>query len=73
MKVCHRRYTFSAAMTIATGQASAFTQNGFANEPIFSASFVNMQSLELMAIGHMIADFIAIIGTVDAVLGDSDR
>jgi NADH-quinone oxidoreductase subunit D len=38
-----------------------------------AASFVNMQSLELMAIGHMIADFIAIIGTVDAVLGDADR
>jgi NADH-quinone oxidoreductase subunit D len=38
-----------------------------------AASFVNLQSLELMAIGHMIADFIAIIGTVDAVLGDADR
>ncbi len=38
-----------------------------------SASFVNMQTLEHMAIGHMVADFIAIIGTIDAVLGDSDR
>jgi NADH-quinone oxidoreductase subunit D len=38
-----------------------------------AASFVNMQALEHMAIGHMVADFITIIGTVDAVLGDSDR
>ena len=38
-----------------------------------SASFVNLQALEHMAIGHMIADFIAIIGTADTVLGDVDR
>ena len=38
-----------------------------------AASFVNLQALEHMAIGHMIADFIAIIGSVDTVLGDVDR
>src|SRR2546429_2507524 len=38
-----------------------------------SASFVNLQALEHMAIGHMIADFIAGIGTADTVLGDVDR
>jgi NADH-quinone oxidoreductase subunit D len=38
-----------------------------------SASFVNLQALEFMAIGHMISDFIAIIGTADTVLGDVDR
>jgi NADH-quinone oxidoreductase subunit D len=38
-----------------------------------AASFVNLQALEHMAIGHMIADFIAIIGTADTVLGDADR
>jgi NADH-quinone oxidoreductase subunit D len=38
-----------------------------------SASFVNLQALEHMAIGHMLADFIAIIGTADTVLGDCDR
>jgi NADH-quinone oxidoreductase subunit D len=37
------------------------------------ASFVNLQALEHMAIGHMIADFVAIIGTADTVLGDCDR
>jgi len=38
-----------------------------------SASFVNLQALEHMSLGRMIADFIAIIGTADTVLGDCDR
>jgi NADH-quinone oxidoreductase subunit D len=38
-----------------------------------SASFVNLQALERMAMDHMIADMIAIIGTADTVLGDCDR
>ncbi len=38
-----------------------------------SASFVNLQALEHMALGGMIADMIAIIGTADTVLGDVDR
>jgi len=38
-----------------------------------AASFVNLQALEMMAIGHMIADFVAIVGTADTVLGDVDR
>ncbi len=38
-----------------------------------SSSFVNLQALERMALGSMVADMIAIIGTADAVLGDADR
>jgi NADH-quinone oxidoreductase subunit D len=38
-----------------------------------SASFVHLQALEHIALGSMIADFIAIIGTADTVLGDCDR
>jgi NADH-quinone oxidoreductase subunit D len=38
-----------------------------------SASFVNLQATERMALGSMIADMIAIIGTIDAVMGDVDR
>jgi len=38
-----------------------------------SASFVNLQALERMALNHMVADMVAIIGTADAVLGDVDR
>ncbi len=38
-----------------------------------SASFVNLQALERMAINHFVADMIAIIGTADTVMGDVDR
>jgi NADH-quinone oxidoreductase subunit D len=38
-----------------------------------SASFVNIQTVEHMALGGMLADMIAVIGTVDTVLGDVDR
>ena len=38
-----------------------------------SASFGNLQALEHMSLGHILADFIAIIGTADTVLGDCDR
>jgi NADH-quinone oxidoreductase subunit D len=40
---------------------------------IRSPSFVNLSALPKMAKGHMIADIVAIIGTVDLVLGDCDR
>jgi NADH-quinone oxidoreductase subunit D len=36
-------------------------------------SFTNMQVLPLLAKGHLVADLVALIGTVDIVLGDIDR
>jgi NADH-quinone oxidoreductase subunit D len=36
-------------------------------------SFVNLQSLKKMVRGHMVADVVAIIGTLDIVLGEIDR
>jgi NADH-quinone oxidoreductase subunit D len=36
-------------------------------------SFVNLQSLDKMARGGLIADLVAIIGTIDIVLGEVDR
>jgi len=36
-------------------------------------SFVNLQAIEKMAKGSMIADLVAIIGTLDIVLGEIDR
>jgi NADH-quinone oxidoreductase subunit D len=36
-------------------------------------SFVNLQILPLLARGHLVADLIALIGTIDIVLGDVDR
>jgi NADH-quinone oxidoreductase subunit D len=36
-------------------------------------SFLNLQSLRKMAIGALVADVVAIIGTIDIVLGEVDR
>jgi NADH-quinone oxidoreductase subunit D len=37
------------------------------------SSFMNLKSLEILAKGRMIADLIAIIGSIDIVLGEIDR
>ncbi|MBI2817859.1 MAG: NADH-quinone oxidoreductase subunit D [Acidobacteria bacterium] len=36
-------------------------------------SFINLQALDRMVRGHLIADVVAIIGTIDIVLGEVDR
>ena len=36
-------------------------------------SFVNLQALDIMIRGHLVADVVAVIGTVDIVLGEVDR
>jgi NADH-quinone oxidoreductase subunit D len=36
-------------------------------------SYINLQSLKEMAIGHLVADVVALIGTLDIVLGEVDR
>jgi NADH-quinone oxidoreductase subunit D len=36
-------------------------------------SFINLQALDKMARGHLVADIVAIIGTLDIVLGEVDR
>ncbi|MDI9638833.1 NADH dehydrogenase (quinone) subunit D [Kamptonema cortianum] len=37
------------------------------------SSFMNLKALEVMAVGRLIADVIAIIGSIDIVLGEIDR
>lgn len=36
-------------------------------------SFTNMQILPIISVGHLVADLVLLIGTVDIVLGDVDR
>jgi NADH-quinone oxidoreductase subunit D len=36
-------------------------------------SFINLQMLPAMVEGHLVADLVAVIGTLDIVLGEIDR
>jgi NADH-quinone oxidoreductase subunit D len=36
-------------------------------------SFATLQSLEVMCKGRMLADLVAVIGSIDIVLGEIDR
>lgn len=36
-------------------------------------AYINLQSLKRMSIGHLVADVVALIGTIDIVLGEVDR
>jgi NADH-quinone oxidoreductase subunit D len=36
-------------------------------------SFINLQALKTLSIGHLVADVVALIGTIDIVLGEVDR
>ena len=36
-------------------------------------SFINLQAFDQMVRGHLVADVVAIIGTIDIVMGEVDR
>jgi NADH-quinone oxidoreductase subunit D len=40
---------------------------------IRSPSFCNLQALPLMVEGQMISDVVAIIGSIDPVMGEADK
>jgi NADH-quinone oxidoreductase subunit D/NADH-quinone oxidoreductase subunit C/D len=40
---------------------------------IRAPSFINLTVLEPMAVGHKVADLVAILGSIDIVLGETDR
>ncbi|WP_028843061.1 NADH-quinone oxidoreductase subunit D [Thermodesulfobacterium thermophilum] len=59
------------------GELSVYVVSDGSSRPwrlrIRTPSFVHISAIPHMTKGHMIADLVAIIGTLDIVLGDSDR
>ncbi|MGH9699539.1 MAG: NADH dehydrogenase (quinone) subunit D [Candidatus Acidiferrales bacterium] len=59
------------------GELGFFVASDGSNKPyrvkVRAPSFVNLQSLPLLAVGRLIADVVACIGTTDIVLGEVDR
>jgi NADH-quinone oxidoreductase subunit D len=86
--VIHHFKLFTEGYTVPPGDAYAAVESGRGENGCYvvsdgthkprrvkfrSASFVNLQPLERMAMNHMVADMVAIIGSADTVLGDVDR
>lgn len=59
------------------GEIGVFLVSDGSNTPyrlrIRPPCFVNLQALKHLAIGHLVADVVALIGTIDIVLGEVDR
>jgi len=66
-----------AAIEHAKGEFGVYMVSDGANKPyrvkLRSTAFTHLAALNEMATGHMIADAITIIGTLDIVFGDVDR
>jgi NADH-quinone oxidoreductase subunit D len=59
------------------GELGFYVVSDGSNKPyrvkIRAPSFVNLESLSLMAEGKMMSDMVAIIGSIDICLGEVDR
>ena len=66
-----------AAVEHPKGEFGIYLVSDGANKPfrlkIRPPGFVHLQSLEEMTKGHMLADVVAVIGTMDIVFGEVDR
>ena len=66
-----------AAIEHPKGEFGIFLMSDGANKPwrlkIRAPGFAHLQAMDEMARGHMIADAVAIIGTMDIVFGEIDR
>lgn len=66
-----------AAVESPRGELGCYMESDGSSKPLRvrwrAPSFVNIQIMPLLCRGHFVADVVAIIGSVDIVLGDSDR
>jgi len=66
-----------AAIEHPKGEFGVFAVSDGANKPyrlkLRSPGFMHLSAMDEMCRGHMIADVVAIIGTMDIVFGDVDR
>ncbi len=66
-----------AAVEAPKGELGFYLVSNGGNKPyrlhVRPPSFINLQALPEMAKGHLVSDLVAVIGTIDIVLGEVDR
>jgi NADH-quinone oxidoreductase subunit D len=66
-----------AAVEAPKGELGFYLVSNGTNKPyrlhVRPPSFINLQALPEMARGHLVSDLVAVIGTIDIVLGEVDR